>query len=225
MNLAIQQRIADMLANKIAMEGGALVGGKKHRKRHPTAHNRKVAAYMRKHGVTLGQASHALKSRGYDEDDDDDYDYDDLFGEERRHRRKRRVGRPRKHRGGKLSLSSKELEKLMYTPEKRFQNKKAERQWVREQLLAQKCREIPKNATKNQLKEWYERCNETGKRVSPSKVLKEALKGILTKAKTDYSTKYDDLLSTARSVNRERNQTVEKTLRNLLGLKGLPISQ
>ena len=39
-------------------------GLRKRRRRGPTAFNRKVSAYMRKHGVTLGEADHSLRGSG-----------------------------------------------------------------------------------------------------------------------------------------------------------------
>jgi hypothetical protein len=70
----ISQRIDQILRGKIAMGAGCedcgmedYIGeGRRHyrRKRAPSAHNRRVAAYIRKHGVTLGEASHALRGSG-----------------------------------------------------------------------------------------------------------------------------------------------------------------
>src|SRR5271154_5591605 len=115
---SVQQTIANILAQKY---GAALVGGSKHKKRKPTAHDKKVAAYMRKHGVSLGEASHAMRGRGYDSDENEE-----VMGEGRY--RKRRVGRPRKHRGGKsgaFGLINDEIEEILYDPVTRATNKKA----------------------------------------------------------------------------------------------------
>jgi len=80
-NLLVQQRIRDLLEKKASMLGGGFMdyadmygmgdgmygmgeGMRKRRRRGPTAFNRKVSAYMRKHGVTLGEAAHALRGSG-----------------------------------------------------------------------------------------------------------------------------------------------------------------
>ena len=74
----VQQQIKNMLENKIALEGGVLVGGKR-RKKKPSAFNKKVKSYMKKYGMSLGEAAHAAsKKKG------SGYESDDLIGEGKR---------------------------------------------------------------------------------------------------------------------------------------------
>jgi hypothetical protein len=90
----IRDRIYEILAHKAMSEGagygGAVVGA---RRKRPSSFNMKVKAYMRKHGVSLPEAAHALRGHG------------EGAGEGGRKRRKRRsvhARRPavRRHRRG-----------------------------------------------------------------------------------------------------------------------------
>ena len=161
----VQQQIKNMLANKIALEGGVLVGGKR-RKRKPSAWGKKVKSYMKKYGMSLGEAAHAAsKKRG------SGYESDDLIGEGRRRRRKKKYGS-----GSGSKMSSKQLEKILYTPEDRLKQKLAEKKWVKDQLFVSECGKIPrKNATKAQLREYYEKCQKPNLK----KAYKAAMKGVL----------------------------------------------
>lgn len=115
-DLLAQQRIYEILNNKIAMgmgyddddmgygsgvllEGlgsGVSVGGRRRRraaprrKKRPSAFNRRVAAYMRKYGVTLGEAARALRGSGAGEYEGEGY---------RRKRRRRAPARRRRSYG------------------------------------------------------------------------------------------------------------------------------
>src|ERR1700678_3466283 len=77
---------------KISMAMLKELTGHKPRKRRPSTHNRKVAAYMRKYGGTLGEASSAVASGGCG-DCDDDYEGMGYEGDGRRRRRRRRTRR------------------------------------------------------------------------------------------------------------------------------------
>ena len=140
----VQQQIKNMLENKIALEGGVLVGGKR-RKKKPSAFNKKVKSYMKKYGMSLEEAAHAAsKKRG------SGYESDDLIGEGKRKRKKKY--------GSGSKMSNKQLEKILYTPEDRLKQKLDEKKWVKNQLFISECGKIPRNASKAQLREYYERC-------------------------------------------------------------------
>lgn len=79
----------DMYGNGGLLLGSGLVpieGGRRRRSSRQGAFGRKVGAYMRKHGVTLAEAAHALKGSGAG---------GVMAGRRRRVVRRRRVGRPR----------------------------------------------------------------------------------------------------------------------------------
>ena len=157
----VQQQIKNMLENKIALEGGVLVGGKR-RKKKPSAFNKKVKSYMKKYGMSLGEAAHAAsKKRG------SGYESDDLIGEDKRKRKKKY--------GSGSKMSNKQLEKILYTPEDRLKQKLDEKKWVKNQLFISECGKIPKNASKAQLREYYERCQKPNLKKAYRSAMKDVL--------------------------------------------------
>lgn len=95
----MRNRLRDIIENKIAMGGegcdcgygGVIVGGRRRKRRSSSrkgTFGRKVGAYMRRHGVSLAEAAHALRGSG-----------EGSYAGARR----RRVGRPRKRYGSKSS--------------------------------------------------------------------------------------------------------------------------
>ena len=137
-----------MLMNKLANQGlmgSALVGG---RRKKPSAWQKKVGAYARKHGISAAKAAHHLK--GGDEED-----YEDLFGEGRKYRRRKR----RTTKGGaksRLGLTDEDIDDLLYEPLENAQSKLKEKQWLKAAKLFRECEVPKKNASKAELKRYYE---------------------------------------------------------------------
>ncbi len=214
-----QQLVANMLMNKLVNQGlmgSALVGGKR---RKTSAWQKKVGAYARKHGVSAAKAAHHLK--GGDEDYEDDYD--DLFSEGRRHRRRKK----KTTRGGaksRLGLTEDDLYDLIYDPKERAEKKVEENKWLKAAKLYQECEVPKKNASKAELKRYYERC--VAKQPNPKTVLKYALKGLLKNGVPEYAnaikalkTKYQQA-----DLGSLREQQLDKILKSLTTPRGPSIT-
>jgi len=175
----ISQRIDQILRGKIAMGAGCedcgmedYIGeGRRHyrRKRAPSAHNRRVAAYIRKHGVTLGEASHALRGSG--------------VSAAGYHRRRAPI---RRRRAGGVLLGGTDYESKLDA----FEDARADKKLAHQ--LA--CAAPPKHASEAEISRWLRDCN-----LSKANLRKKAYKqGIRATTKAAYDRYLADIYDPAK---------------------------
>lgn len=180
----IRNRIRDILEQKIAMGmgchgcydprygygDGVLVGGARKKKKRAGAFQKAVGAYMRKHGVSLAEASKAISRSGR---------YGSKTAKRRTSkkrkstRRKRVSGRGYGYMGygGAKTIEDLELEAEEAERKKRIADKAL--------VKSKYCAKEPEFKSEAQARRWLMQCDPSYQKKAPSKVKKYALSKLL----------------------------------------------